>query len=190
MKRKTMKPLFSAVKEALSKTLFGYMHKTGLLLCSAHVGVAAYTGNRYFISPTLPSTIGATYDAAGYGNTGINWTEITDVSDFPSYGPKRAVGTFQPIYGGISKFVGSPNYGSGTFTCADEPTDPGQIICAAAAATPGTHHSMLVLHADGERDYLDVIVSGWELAPQKENTAKTRTGMIEVCRVPINVAAT
>jgi hypothetical protein len=151
----------------------------------AHVGVASYTGNRYYISATLPDT----YDQAGYESTDLVWTEITDVSDFPSYGPKRATGTFTPINGNIGKFVGAPNYGSGTFTCADEPTDPGQIICAAAAASNGTHYSMKVVSPDTETDYLDVIIAGWELAPARENVAKTRTGTLEVCDAIVNVAA-
>lgn len=195
MKSYLERPLVSAVLKGLGNSVSAFgspgMQPTACQQQqTAHVGVAAFTGTRYFISPTLPSTIGTTYDAAGYANTGINWTEITDVSDFPGYGPKRATGTFTPINGGISKFVGAPNYGSGAFTCADEPTDPGQIICAAAAATAGTHHSMMVLRPDGERDYLDVILAGWELAPAKENVAATRTGTLEVCRAIVNVAAT
>lgn len=152
---------------------------------TAHVGVAAYTGNKYYISANLPPT----YDSAGYTSSNMIFTLITDVSDFPGYGPKRATGTFQPIDGAMGKFVGAANYGSGPFTCGDEPTDPGQIICAAAAATGGTHHSIKVLHLDGEIDFLDVIVAGWELAPAKENVAKTRTGTLEICKVPVNIAA-
>lgn len=152
---------------------------------AAHSGVAAYTGNKYYVTATLP----ATYDQAGYEGTDLVWTLIDRVSDFPSYGPKRAVGTFIPIDGAIEKFVGAPNYGSGNLVCADMPADPGQIILKAAEASNGVHYSMKVLNVDGEIDYLDVILSGWELAPAKENTAKTRTGMLEICRAIINVAA-
>ncbi len=153
---------------------------------AAHVGVATFTGNRYFISAGLPLT----YDQPGYESTDIVWSEIMDVSDFPGYGPKRATGTFNPINGPMGKFVGTPNYGSGPFTCADEPADSGQVICKAAAATSGTHHSIKVVAPDGETDYLDVIIAGWELAAAKENVAKTRTGTLEVCKAPVTVAAT
>ncbi len=185
MKSFKLKPVAKAVAETLHANLFSYMQRVGLVLAVAHVGVASYTGNRYYISATLPDT----YDAAGYQSTDIVWTEINDVSDFPAYGPKRATGTFTPINGNIGKFVGAPNYGSGSFTCADEPTDGGQVICAAAAATNGTHYSMKVVSPDTETDFLDVIIAGWELAPARENVAKTRTGTLEVCDAIVNVPA-
>ena len=152
---------------------------------TAHVGVASFTGNRYYISAVLPDT----YDQVGYESTDLVFTEITDVQDFPGYGPKRATGTFTPINGGIEKFVGAPNYGSGAFTCADLPTDGGQVICAAAAATSGTHQSIKVVAPDGETDYLDVIIAGWELTAAKENTPKLRSGTLEVCKAIVHVAA-
>jgi hypothetical protein len=186
MKSYLERPLVSAVRLANGNECPAGMQPTPCQLQqAAHVGVATFTGNRYYISPNLP----ATYDAAGYADTDLIWTEIIDVSDFPGYGPKRATGTFNPINGPMGKFVGTPNYGSGAFTCADEPTDPGQIICAAAAASSGTHHSIKVVNPDGEKDYLDVIIAGWELAAAKENVAKTRTGTLEVCKAIVNVAA-
>ncbi len=168
-----------------SDRLFDYQVENGLIKCVAHTGTATYTGNKYYISATLPDT----YDAAGYASTDILWTEIKKVSDFPAYGSKRAVGNFTPIDGAIEKFVGAPNYGSGNIVCADIPADPGQVILKAADASAGVHHSIKVLNVDGEIDYLDVIVAGWELAMAKENTPKTRTAAIEVCKAVVNVAA-
>src|SRR5690349_15177163 len=49
---------------------------------SAHSDATSFTDARYFISAQLPDT----YDATGYQNTGMSYTEITLVSDFPVYG--------------------------------------------------------------------------------------------------------
>lgn len=189
------RPLFSAVSQVSAglagsnPAMLGALPGMVPTACQqqqvAHVGVAAYTGNKYYISDTLPDT----YDAPGYQSTDIIWTPIVGVSDFPSYGSKRAVGNFTPIDGAIEKFVGASNYGSGNIVCADLPTDAGQVKLKAADASNGVHNSIKVLNVDGEIDFLDVIVAGWELAPAKENVAKTRTGMIEVCKAPVNVAA-
>jgi hypothetical protein len=153
---------------------------------TAHVGAATYTGNIYSISATIP----ASYDSAGYGtSSGLVFSVIGEVSDFPAYGPKAAVGKFNPINGAIEKFKGAPDYGSGNLVCADVPGDAGQIILKAASASPNAHYSVKVTSPDGEIDYLDVIVAGWELSAQKENTPKTRTAAIEVCKAVVNVAA-
>lgn len=185
MKSTKVRPLASAVKEWLGNALFGYMHRTGLVMAAAHVGVAAYTGNKYYVCATLPET----YDQAGYESTDLVWTEIGGVSDFPAYGPKRAVGTFIPINGGIEKFVGAPNYGSGNLVAADLPTDAGQVILKAAEASNGVRYAFKVLNVDGEKDYTIGLLAGWELAAAKENTAKTRTGMLEFTKPIVNVAA-
>jgi hypothetical protein len=156
------------------------------MMMAAHTGTATYTGTRYYISATLPDT----YDAAGYQSTDIVWSEITKISDFPAYGSKRAVGKFNPINGAIDKYVGSPDYGSGNLMCADLPSDAGQVILKAAGDNPNVHYSIKVVATDGEIDFLDVIVAGWEKAQAKENTPQTRTCAIEVCKAPVNVAAT
>jgi hypothetical protein len=153
---------------------------------AAHVGTATYTGNIYSISAALP----AAYDATSYAVTSVvAFTVIGEVSDFPAYGAKASVGKFNPINGAIEKFKGVPDYGSGNLVFADVPGDAGQIIVKAAALSPNAHYSMKVTSPDGEIDFLDVIVGSYELAAQKENTPKTRTCAIEVCRAPVNVAA-
>lgn len=151
---------------------------------AAHTAVATFTGVAYAISASLP----ATYDAAGYGATTITYSVIGEVSDFPAYGSKRAVGKFNPINGAIEKYKGSPDYGSGNLVCADVPADAGQVILKAADAS-ANHYSMKITMTDNEIHYLDVIVAGWELSAAKENTPLLRTAMIEVCKAPVIVAA-
>ena len=184
MQRK-VKPLFSAVLKGLDRLLFGYMQKTGLLMCAAHADATSYTDARYYISAELP----ATYDSTGYQNTGIAYTEITLVSDFPQYGAMAEVNRFVPIRGAIKKVKRTPDYGGGNMVMADLPSDPGQIIVK-AASTSQSHYSMLIIYPDNERHFLDVIVTSWQLTAAKSGDFMLRNAGIEVNKDPVIIAAT
>jgi hypothetical protein len=196
MKRFTLKPAVRAVAETLHAGLSNYVkslqdkfaalpRRASRQLGVAHVGISTYTGNIYSISLTIP----ATYDAAGYTASPLGFAVIGELSDFPGYDAKAAVGKFTPINGAIEKFKGVNDYGSGNIVCGDVPLDAGQVILKTLAASPNLHGSIKVLCPDGEKHYLDVIVAGWEIAPAKENVPKTRTAPIEVCRAVVVVAA-
>lgn len=152
---------------------------------AAHTAVATFTGAVYAISASLP----ATYDAAGYAATTITYTTIGKVQDFPAYGAKRSVNKFMPINGAVEKTKGTPDYGSGNIVVADVPADGGQVILAAADAS-SNHYSVKITYPDSEVHYLDVIVAGWELSAAKEGVPMLRTGMLEICKQPVIVAAT
>ena len=152
---------------------------------TAHTGVASFTDATYAISATLP----ATYDPAGYGATTITYTAIGKVSQFLPYGSKRQVTKFNPIAGGVEKTKGTPDYGSGDMQMADVPADAGQVILKAAEASQN-HYSIKVTYSDGEVHYLDVLVTSWELSSAKDGDHMIRTAGIEVCKIPVVVAAT
>lgn len=189
MKRKTkVGPLFSAVrqlKEFAHKKLFRYMVRTGLVMCAAHTDATSFTDDRYFISATLPSS----YDASGYQNTGIAYTEITLVSDFPAYGAMAEVNRFTPIYGAIKKVKRTPDYGGGNMIFAELASDPGQVILLAASASQA-HYTIMVLKQDNARHFLDVIVTSFQYAPAKSGDFFIVNCNIEVNRAPVIVAAT
>ena len=184
MKRNTRKPLLSAVAGMLDRLLFGYMHKTGLLTCVAHADADSFTDNRYYISANLP----VTYDAAGYADTDIIWTEITLVSEFPPYGAMSEVNRFTPIHGAIKKVKRTPDFGGGPMVYADLPSDAGQAIVL-TASTSQAHYSIKVLNTDNELHYLDVIVTSCQLSKAASGDFKIRTAGVEVNKDPVIVAA-
>jgi hypothetical protein len=185
MKRKTMKPLFSAVKDLLDKLLFGYMHKTGLLLCAGHTNPDSYTNARYYISATLP----ATYDQAGYQDTDIVWSEITQVSKFPQYGPMADKNEFVPIRGAKVKAKRTPDYGGGAMEYADLPSESsgGQAIVKTASLANVPYSMKIVQESDSETDFLEVLVMSCQKSPQSSGDFKLRTANIEVQRAPVNI---
>lgn len=187
MKSKIVRPLVSAVIEALHGKLFGYMQRAGLLLSAGHTAVEFYsdgTGTTYAISATLP----ATYDAAGYGATSIAYTSIGKPKTFPAFGSKRSLQEWAPISGPVEKGKGVPNYGGGQATFGDVPADAGQVILKAAEAS-ANHYSMKLTFPDGEVQYLDVVVLSWELSSASNGAPVERMCDIQLCRAPVVVAA-
>lgn len=151
---------------------------------TAHTAAASQTDTIYAISAALP----ATYDAAGYGATSMVYSTIGDVSSAMAHGSKRTVNKFQPIAGAVQKTKGSPDYGDGDMQMADIPADAGQVILKAAEAS-ANHYSMKITYADGEKHYLDIIVSSWDLSGGKEGDPLIRTATIGICKAPVIVAA-
>ncbi|MBY0237869.1 MAG: hypothetical protein K2X55_00995 [Burkholderiaceae bacterium] len=151
---------------------------------AAHTAPDSFTDTIYAISAALP----ATYDAAGYGATAMTYTTIGEVESFTMYGSKSAINKFAPVRGAVTKSKGARDYGEGDMVVADLPADAGQIIVAAAEASPN-HYSMKITYTDGEVHYLDVIVAGWQMAQSKEGDFKKRTANIGICRKPVIVAA-
>lgn len=150
----------------------------------AHTAVASFTDTTYAISASLP----ATYDAAGYGATTITYTAIGKVESFPEFGATREVKKFTPISGAIEYSKGVAEYGSGAMVMGDVPADAGQVIMKAADAS-ANHYSMKITYPDGEVHYLDVLVSGWQLAQAQSGEFMKRTATINVCKAPVVVAA-
>ena len=151
---------------------------------AAHSAAASFTDTTYAISAGLP----ATYDAAGYAATTITYTTIGRVESFPEIGATREVNKFTPISGAVEYLKGTAEYGSGDMVLADMPTDVGQVIAKAAAAS-SAHYSMKITYPDGEVHYLDVLVSSWKLSQAQSGGVMKRTATISVCKEPVVVAA-
>lgn len=150
---------------------------------AAHSAAASFTDTTYAISAGLP----ATYDAAGYAATTITYTTIGRVESFPEIGATREVNKFTPISGAVEYLKGTAEYGSGDMVLADMPTDAGQVIAKAAAAS-SAHYSMKITYPDGEVHYLDVLVSSWKLSQAQSGGVMKRTATISVCKDPVVVA--
>lgn len=151
---------------------------------AAHTAAASFTDTLYYISAELP----VTYDAAGYGDTGIDFALIGKVESFPEFGSMRAVNEFKPIAGGVEKSKGSPNYGGGPMVMADVPADVGQVVAKAAEAS-ANHYSMKIVYPDGEIHYIDVLICSWRLTQAAEGTFMKRTAEVQLCKAPVVVAA-
>lgn len=168
------------IKAALNALAFG----PGLALGSAHTSTETMTGTTYSISANLP----ATYDAAGYGATGITWTLVDRVISFTPYGADRDVQKIKPIAQPVEKIKGQADYGDGDWVMSYMPADPGQVIVKAAEAS-SNHYSLKITYPDGEIHYLDVIVSSFKYPGAKEGEAFLATAKIGVCKAPVVVAA-
>ena len=151
---------------------------------AAHSAAASFTDTTYAISAGLP----ATHDAVGYAATTITYTTIGRVESFPEIGATREVNKFTPISGAVEYLKGTAEYGSGDMVLADMPTDAGQVIAKAAAAS-SAHYSMKITYPDGEVHYLDVLVSSWKLSQAQSGGVMKRTATISVCKDPVVVAA-
>lgn len=187
MKSRKVGPLVSAVKhlkEFAHKKLFRYMVATGLVMCAARTDADSFTDARYFVTATAPSS----YDAAGYQNTGIPWTEVTLISEFPEYGPMADVNKFTPIYGAIKKVKRTPDFGGGTLVYADLPSDAGQIIVK-TYATSQSHLYWMIVYSDGEKCFLDSIVLSCRKAKAASGDFQIRNAQLEFNRAPVEVAA-
>lgn len=152
---------------------------------TAHTNVESLTDTIYAISAELP----ATYDSSGYGDTGIDFSTIGYVESVTSYGSRRAINTWTPIYGSAQKTKGTPDYGQIDLVFADFPADAGQIVVKAAEAS-SNHYSLKITYPDGEIHYLDVLVCSYEYSGGRSGDVKTVTAQCALCRAPVVVAAT
>lgn len=111
-------------------------------------GVMTSTGVKLYVSAALP----ATYDAAGYG--ALTWTEVTNVTTIPAYGPTAAVVTHQPLSTGVDeKYGGFINYGSVAVEAAFVADDAGQGILRTNALQPNTQIAVRVEYPGNQDDY-------------------------------------
>ena len=150
------------------------------------------SGATLAISVTLP----ATYDASGYGATGMTYTTIGQVEDFGEHGGQANVSTFVAVGDGvIQKFKGAVDYGSLNLVLGCLPSDSGQDLIESAFASKNRYSVKLTYPArtgesTGEIHYLDVLVSKrlWQDG-SVDNVRKLST-TLDVCRAPVVVAGT
>lgn len=144
------------------------------------------------ISASLP----ATYDAAGYGATGITYTTIGQVEDHGTHGVTANVPTFTAVADGVvQKFKGSKNYGTKTLVLGNLPSDAGQDIVETAVESQNRYSVKITYptrtgEATAEIQYLDVLVTKREYQDGAADAIRKLSVTFEVCRKPVVVAAT
>lgn len=142
------------------------------------------------ISATLP----ATYDAAGYGATGVTFTTIGHVETFGEHGGDANVNTFTAVGSGVTeKFKGSVNYGALSLTLGCMPSDAGQDLVEAAFASTNRYSVKLSYPArtgesTGEIHYLDVLVTRRVWQDGSVDDIRKLSATFEICRAPVVVA--
>lgn len=152
---------------------------------TARTVVGALSSATLAISATLP----ATYDAAGYGATGVVFTAIGEIENFGNHGVTATITEFTPIDTAVvAKVKGSKNYGTMSLTLGSIPSNAGQVIVAAAAES-NNHYSAKLTYPDGEIHYLDVLVAKDEYQDGAVNDVMKRSVDFAICRKPVVVAA-
>lgn len=138
-------------------------------------------GTTVHASASLP----ATYDAAGYA--ALAWTQVTDVSDVPEFGPSASVNTFNPIDTRITqKSTGSIDYGSMGLGFAHVSGDAGQGILSTAFAN-NTGISIKITRPDTKKDYFTGIVSSFTRNHSGVNSFFVGTAKIEINKPIVTV---
>ncbi len=152
---------------------------------SAHTDVVTLSGATLSISATLPPT----YDAAGYDSTDVLFTEVGQVEDHGAHGVKAAISKFTPVATAVvAKVKGSKDYGTKSIKLGNVAGDAGQIIMKAASES-NNHYSIKIAYPDGEKHFLDVLVSEYSYTDGTVDSVRTIAAMLEVCRQPVIVAA-
>lgn len=145
--------------------------------------IESLAGATLAISASLP----ATYDAAGYGATGITYTAIGEIESFGAHGVVAAITEFTPVGTSVvAKVKGSKNYGTMSIVTAAMPSDAGQDIVELAAEST-SHYSLKLTFPDTSIHYMDVLVSKFERAGGAVNDVDKRNIEFAICRKPVIV---
>jgi hypothetical protein len=148
------------------------------------------TGATLAISASLP----ATYDAAGYGATGISFTTVGSVENYGSHGGSANVASFTAVGDGVvQSFKGAVDYGTKSVVCGYMPSDAGQDLLDAAFDSK-SRYSLKVTYpartgeSTGEIHYLDVLVVRREWQDGAADDVRKVNYDLKVCRAPVRVA--
>lgn len=153
--------------------------------------VQSMTGATLALSAELP----ATYDAAGYVDTGIDWTVIGEVENFGDHGVERQILTFIAVDDGVvQKLPGSKDYGSMQVVLGNIESDAGQDLLATASESQNRYSVRITYPLrDGEstaaKHYLDVIVGSFRFQDGDANAVRRINANMAICRAPVKVAA-
>lgn len=147
--------------------------------------VQTIAGALLYISATLPPT----YDAAGYDSTDVVYTEIGDVENFGNHGGTATVNEFTPIATAVkAKSKGTKDYGTMSLMIGSIPSAAGQIILAAAFES-NAHYSAKLVYPDGEKHFMDVLISKHEYQDGSVNDFSRIAVDLAICKKPVIVAA-
>jgi hypothetical protein len=144
----------------------------------------------------LSAELPATYDSAGYTDTGIDWTLVGKVSNFGEHGVTSQVNTFTPVDTGVvEKSKGSKDYGNMQLAIGYVPGDAGQALALAAAESKSRYSARITYPlGDGEvtaeSHYLEVLVTKAVNTEGGANDTRMLNVECAICRKPVVVAAT
>lgn len=154
--------------------------------------IQSMSGAELSISAALP----ATYDAAGYGATGVVFTPVGEVEDHGNHGVRATITEFTPVKTAIvAKIKGSKNYGTKSLMLGYVPGNAGQALIRTASESP-LHYSVKVQYpagdgeATGEIHYLDVLVASAENQDGTVDNVRRLAVELAICRPPVIVDAT
>lgn len=159
---------------------------------TARTDIQSLSGAVLSISATLP----ATYDAAGYGATGMTYTGVGEVENFGNHGMSATITEFTPVATGIvAKIKGSKNYGTMAMMLAHLPGNAGHILLETAAESTARYSVKIAYpvgngESTGEIHYLDVLVAKKENQDGSVNDVRKLAVDLAICRKPVVVAAT
>lgn len=150
------------------------------------------SGAMLAISATLP----ATYDAAGYGATGVVFTTIGHAENFGEHGGEKAVTNFTAVGDGVvQKFPGAVNYGAMSVMLGNMASDAGQDLVDAAFASRNRYsikvtYPLRTGETTPEIHYLDALVTKRTWQDGTVDDVRKVSVTFELCRQPVVVAAT
>jgi len=142
----------------------------------------------------LSASLPATYDAAGYGATGVAFTTVGHVEDFGEHGGQKSVSTFTAVGDGVvQKFPGSVDYGDLNLVLGCMPSDAGQDLIETAFASKNRYSAKIAYPArtgesTGEIHYLDVLVTKRVWQDGSVDNVRKLTTTLAICRAPVVVA--
>jgi len=145
---------------------------------------------------SLSATLPATYDAAGYGATGVVFSAIGSVEDFGEHGGEKSVSNFVAVGDSVvQKFPGSVNYGTMNVVVGCLPSDAGQDLVDTAFASRNRYSAKVTYatrtgESTPEIHYLDVLVTRRVWQDGTVDNVRRVSVTFEVCRAPVVVAAT
>jgi hypothetical protein len=144
------------------------------------------------ISASLP----ATYDAAGYGATGVAFTAVGQIENFGDHGVTANVAKFTPVATAVTtKLKGAKDYGTMNLVLGSLPSDAGQDLIDLAVES-NNRYSVKIAYpvgqgeSTGEIHYLDVLVTKRVYQDGAVDDIRKLAVDFEVCRAPVIVAGT
>lgn len=119
----------------------------------------------------------------GYGSVST-WVEVAGFDQIGEIGDSDEVGNFDSLTDGRIKYRAINDPGEFNAAPADDPTDAGQVLIAAAkAAAKGTAAERLRMKVEDEAGYgtwADVLVSSWTRNVGGASDVQTRTAVMPI----------
>lgn len=144
----------------------------------------------------LTATLPATYDAAGYADTDLVFTDIGEIEDFGNHGMQAQIIEFTNVANAVvQKLKGSKNYGTMQLMIGHVPSNTGQALLATASESTARYSAKITYPlGDGEVTpeihYLDVLVASREFNDGSVNNVRKIAVALAIARKPVEVPAT